>query len=141
MGRSNGNAARMLSQSAQRVQAAFSTNLILLGKALAPGADALQMSGLWIQIVGRALRRARTCNPLTTCHSYQGVEDGRSVWPIFPAHPRIPQLMDQKPLNVGIIGYGWAATAHIDAVNATNLAAEDESLPLFAVDCSLTAVN
>ncbi|MCB1224793.1 MAG: Gfo/Idh/MocA family oxidoreductase, partial [Verrucomicrobiales bacterium] len=27
-----------------------------------------------------------------------------------------------KKYNVGIIGYGWAATAHIDAINATNQA-------------------
>ena len=24
-----------------------------------------------------------------------------------------------KTTNVGVIGYGWAATAHIDAINAT----------------------
>ena len=27
-----------------------------------------------------------------------------------------------KKLNVGIIGYGWAATAHIDAINASGMA-------------------
>jgi len=27
--------------------------------------------------------------------------------------------MDQKRTNVGVVGYGWAATAHIDAINAT----------------------
>ena len=27
-----------------------------------------------------------------------------------------------KKINVGIIGYGWAATAHIDAINATGMA-------------------
>ena len=27
-----------------------------------------------------------------------------------------------KPFNVGIIGYGWASTAHIEAINATSLA-------------------
>ena len=27
-----------------------------------------------------------------------------------------------KKYNVGIIGYGWAATAHIPAINATSLA-------------------
>ena len=27
-----------------------------------------------------------------------------------------------KKYNVGIIGYGWVATAHIPAINATSLA-------------------
>ncbi|MEZ5303074.1 MAG: Gfo/Idh/MocA family oxidoreductase [Verrucomicrobiales bacterium] len=27
-----------------------------------------------------------------------------------------------KPFNVGMIGYGWAAGAHIDAINATSRA-------------------
>lgn len=30
--------------------------------------------------------------------------------------------MSTKPFNVGIIGYGWAAGAHIDAINATDKA-------------------
>ncbi|MEY2821012.1 MAG: hypothetical protein RL105_584, partial [Verrucomicrobiota bacterium] len=30
--------------------------------------------------------------------------------------------MSTKKYNVGIIGYGWAATAHIDAINATSQA-------------------
>ncbi len=25
-----------------------------------------------------------------------------------------------KNYNVGVVGYGWAATAHIDAINATS---------------------
>jgi predicted dehydrogenase len=30
--------------------------------------------------------------------------------------------MSTKKYNVGIIGYGWAATAHIDAINASSQA-------------------
>ena len=30
--------------------------------------------------------------------------------------------MSTKKYNVGIIGYGWAATAHIDAINKTSQA-------------------
>ena len=28
-------------------------------------------------------------------------------------------IRDRKKYNVGIIGYGWAASAHIDAINKT----------------------
>ena len=36
--------------------------------------------------------------------------------------PRTAILINVKKINVGIIGYGWAATAHIDAINATGMA-------------------
>ena len=44
-----------------------------------------------------------------------------------------------KHINVGIIGHGWAATAHIDAINATNQArvtAVFSSRPLDAAELS-----
>ena len=36
--------------------------------------------------------------------------------------PRIQLAIIVKKYNVGIIGYGWAATAHIDAINASGMA-------------------
>ena len=33
-----------------------------------------------------------------------------------------PQQISMKKYNVGIIGYGWVATAHIAAINATQQA-------------------
>src|SRR5512133_2446066 len=36
--------------------------------------------------------------------------------------PRFPdRFLAMKPLNVGIVGYGWAAGAHIDAINSGKL--------------------
>jgi predicted dehydrogenase len=47
--------------------------------------------------------------------------------------------MSTKKYNVGIIGYGWAATAHIDAINACKQAqvtAIDSSRPLDSAELS-----
>ena len=41
---------------------------------------------------------------------------------IVPLAAHFNPLFALKKYNVGIIGYGWAATAHIDAINASGMA-------------------
>ena len=41
--------------------------------------------------------------------------------------------MVMKKHNVGVVGYGWVATDHIPAMNATSLG-QDEEMPLTSLD-------